>query len=262
MTIKLKHPAAGIVQVVLDNPARSNALTYEMFERLAALWPKLEADTLVRVVVLSGSGSDAFCSGADLSANLADIPGVDELVARALLKSALFTKPIIAAITGHCVAGGLELALAADIRIISEDAKIGLPEVRWGIVPSGGAAMKLIDQIGYAHAMHLLLSGKLIDGRKAERIGLVNEAVPGDSVIPIALQLAEQLACNSPVALAATKEAALAHRSVEYKMREAAEQALVAAVRASGHSQIGIEAFLARHTPLYPDAEDHAARRN
>lgn len=262
MTIKLKYPTAGVVQVVIDNPAHSNALNREMFERLAALWPELGGDSSVRVIVLSGAGSNAFCSGADLSANLAETPDADELVERALLKSALFTKPIIAAITGHCVAGGLELVLSSDIRIMSEDAKIGLPEVRWGIVPSGGAAMKLIDQIGYAHAMHLLLSGKLIDGRKAEYIGLVNEAVPADQVLPVALKLAEELASNSPIALAATKEAALAHRSDEYKIREAAEHALVTAVRASGHPQLGTEAFLAKRTPLYPDVAQQAALRD
>lgn len=256
MPIKIERPDAGIVQIVLNNPARRNALSYDMFQQLAALWPTLEIDHSVRVVVISGSSGGTFCSGADLSANLADMPGADTLVEHALLKSTLFTKPIVAAITGHCVAGGLELALAADIRIIDEDAKIGLPEVRWGIVPSGGAAMKLIHQIGYVHAMHLLLSGKLIDGRKAERIGLVNEALPADQVIPTALQLAQELACNSPVAIAATKKAVLAHRSAEYQTREAAEQALVAEVRASGHPQIGIEAFLAKRMPLYPDIEN------
>lgn len=255
MSIKIERPSSGVAQVILDNPARGNALTYEMFERLASLWPELQADHSVRVVVLSGTGNAAFCSGADLSANLAEIPGVDDLVERALLKSALFTKPIIAAITGHCVAGGLEIALSADIRIIREDAKIGLPEVRWGIVPSGGAAMKLIDQIGYANAMHLLLSGRLIDGRKAERIGLVNEALPVDEVLPAALRLATELAGNSSVAISATKKAALAHRLDDYRMREASERSLVAEVRASGHPRIGIEAFLTRRTPFYPDAQ-------
>jgi len=256
MSIKIERPSQNIVQVVLDSPARGNALTYEMFERLASLWPELEADSSVRAVVLSGSGNGAFCSGADLSANLSEIPDVDDLVERALLKTALFTKPLVAAITGHCVAGGLELVLAADIRIAWEDARIGLPEVRWGIVPSGGAAMKLIDQIGHANAMALLLCGQLIDGRKAERIGLVNEALPADEVLPAALRLATELARNSPVAIAATKKAALDHRCAGYGMREATERTLVGKVRASGHPGIGIEAFLARRTPLYPDIDE------
>ena len=259
MSIEVRHGPKGIAHVLLNNPARSNALTLDMFHALAALWPKLQADTSVVVVVLSGAGvaegNAAFCSGADLSANLAEIPGMDGVVERALLKTKLFTKPIVAAVNGHCVAGGLELMLAADIRIASADAKLGLPEVRWGIVPSGGAAMKLIDQIGYAHAMQLLLSGELIGADRAREIGLVNDTVPAHEVVPKAMSLAELIARNSPVALAATKQAALAQRCADYAAREGAEQALVARVRASGHPVIGIEAFLNRRRPVYPTAQ-------
>lgn len=252
-SIRTERPAAGVAHVVLDNPSRRNALTYEMFEGLAALWPQLEADRSVRVVLVSGADDAAFCSGADLSAGMAERPGMDDLVDRALLKTALFTKPIVAAINGHCVAGGLELALAADIRIAWEDARLGFPEVRWGILPSGGGAMKLIDQIGHARAMELLLSGRLIDGRKAERIGLVNEAVPLAEVKCMAMDCATRIAANSPKAVAATKTAALGHRCAGYASREAAERALVARVRASGHWRIGVEAFLTRRSPLYDD---------
>ncbi|MFG1352247.1 enoyl-CoA hydratase/isomerase family protein [Xanthobacter autotrophicus] len=252
-SVRIERPAAGVAHVVLDNPSSRNALTHGMFRRLAELWQELEADRTVRVVMLSGEGDAAFCSGADLSAGLTETSGIDDLVERALLKTTLFAKPIVAAINGHCVAGGLELALAADIRIAWEDARIGLPEVRWGILPSGGAAMKLIDQIGHANAMDLLLSGRLIDGRKAERIGLVNEAVPRSEVRRVAMERAMEIAANSPAAVAATKTAALAHRCAGYAKREAAERALVARVRASGHWRVGIDAFLARHVPLYDD---------
>lgn len=256
MSIRVERPIGTIAHVILDNPARSNALTREMFERLAALWPMLGSDPSVRVVVLSGADTTSFCSGADLSAGLAEQPDIDDLIQRGLLKTGFLKKPVIAAITGHCVAGGLELALAADIRFAREDAKIGLPEVRWGIMPSGGAAMKLIDQIGHVHAMDLLLSGRLIDGREAERIGLVNRALPGEEVLPAALERAAEIAGNSPVAVAATKTAILADRSAGYGARETAERRLVAQVRASGHPRIGIDAFLARRMPLYDDPPD------
>jgi enoyl-CoA hydratase len=165
------------------------------------------------------------------------------LVDRALLKTVFFSKPIVAAIAGHCVAGGLELALAADIRVASHDAKIGLPEVRWGILPSGGAAMKLIEQIGHANAMDLLLSGR--------QIGLVSTSVAREEVLPESLARAELIAANSPVAVAATKRAALARRYASYQEHEPTERALVAHVRASGHPRIGIEAFLAGRTPVF-----------
>ncbi len=118
----------------------------------------------MRAIVVTGAGDRAFCAGADLTANVTDHPGFADLVARALLKTDLMATPLIAAINGHCLAGGLELALAADIRIASRAAKFGLPEVKWGLIPSAGGTMKLVDQIGYAAAMDLLLTGRLIDG--------------------------------------------------------------------------------------------------
>jgi enoyl-CoA hydratase/carnithine racemase len=251
VSILIDQPAAGVTQLTLDNPSRRNALTYGMFESLAKLWPELESDSSVRAVVVAGAGAEAFCSGADLSANLQEREGIDDLVDRALLKTVFFSKPIVAAIAGHCVAGGLELALAADIRVASHDAKIGLPEVRWGILPSGGAAMKLIEQIGHANAMDLLLSGRLIDGRRAEQIGLVSTSVAREEVLPESLARAELIAANSPVAVAATKRAALARRYASYQEHEPTERALVAHVRASGHPRIGIEAFLAGRTPVF-----------
>lgn len=254
MTIRSEGTGPGIVHVVIDNPARRNALDLAMFQALAGLWPVLAEDTSVRVVVVSGAGDAAFCSGADLSAGLSELDGIDALVDRALLKTTLFPKPIIAAINGHCVAGGLELALSADIRIAREDASIGLPEVRWGILPSGGAAMKLIDQIGHVRAMELLLSGALIDGRRAERIGLVNEALPSGDVLSAALERARIIAGNSPAAVSATKRAALHAHYQGYRERERHERDLVAEVRASGHHRIGMTAFLERWLPEYGDA--------
>ena len=179
-----------------------------MLEGLAELWPRVASDRSVRAIVLTGAGDDAFCAGADLSANMIERPGFDDLVEKALLKTTLMPKPLIAAINGHCIAGGLELALAADIRIAREDAKLGLPEVRWGLIPSAGGTMKLADQIGYAAAMDLLLTARLIDGREAERIGLVTMACPAADVRPVAFARAEMVAANSPVAVSAAKRLA------------------------------------------------------
>jgi enoyl-CoA hydratase/carnithine racemase len=253
MPIKSERLQDGIVNVTLDNPARHNAVTHEMLMQLVDIWQDLDHDDSVRVVILSGAGDQAFCTGADLSANLHLHAGIDDLIEKALLKTALFSKPLIAAITGFCVAGGLELALAADIRIARDDAKLGLPEVRWGILPSGGAAMKLIDQIGHAKAMDLLLTGRLIDGVQAERIGLVTEARPAAEVWPTVLERAMLIAANSPVAVRAAKQAALAERCLSYQSREAGERCLTALVRESGHQRIGIEAFLARRVPQFTD---------
>jgi enoyl-CoA hydratase/carnithine racemase len=243
----------GIAIVTLNNPARRNALNLRLFEELASLWPQLTTDPSIRVVVLTGAGDKAFCAGADLSENLTEQPGFADLVDKALLKTGFMPKPLIAAINGHCVAGGLELALAADIRIAAAEAKFGLPEVRWGLIPSGGGTMKLIDQIGHAAAMDLILTGRLIDGREAERIGLATLACPAAKVREIALERAAMIAAASPVAVRAAKQAALAARVARYAAAETEERKIAAQVWASGHINIGRAAFLASRPPAYGD---------
>ena len=252
MAIRIEKKTSDIVVVTLENPARRNALTLDMLQDLAAFWDRIGADRTVRAIILAGEG-EAFCSGADLSAGLAGFPGIDDLIDRALLKTSLMPKPVIAAIRGACVGGGLELALAADIRIAADDAVLGLPEVKWGIMPSGGGAMKLSDQIGQARAMELLLTGRLISGAEAERIGLVSVVCASAEVHERALSCAQQIARNSPVAVAAAKRGAMEHRAAMYQTLEPKERALVAAVRRSGHPETGIAAFLARRQPVYDD---------
>lgn len=253
MPIELDYPGAGIAKVTLANPARRNALSLDMFEGLASLWPRLASDRTVRVVVVTGAGDEAFCSGADLSADLASEPGIDDLIAAAFLKTLYVPMPVIAGINGVCVAGGLEIALGADIRVASETARLGLPEVRWGIMPSGGAAMKLADQIGHAHAMDLLLSGRLISASEAERIGLVSSVMPPENFHDSVMDYAGVIARNSPEAVRAAKRSAMLHRMEAYRGREAAERRLVDQVRASGHPRIGIDAFLSKRDPVFPD---------
>lgn len=255
----------GVAVVTISNPARRNALDLHMFEQLATLWPRLANHSDIEVVILRGDGDEAFCAGADLSANLDRHPNIDDLVEQALLKTEFFPKPLIASIVGACVAGGLELALAADIRIAADDALIGLPEVRWGLVPSGGGAMKLADQIGYTKAMELLLTGRLIDGREAERIGLITKACLAGETFEQALAFARAIVCNSPAAVAATKRAAVARRAETYRSLETGERALVRAVRATGDPEEGRSAFFERRKPIFRRdflTRDHQTAQN
>jgi enoyl-CoA hydratase/carnithine racemase len=251
MSILNVRVEAGIVEIRISNPARRNALSLDMFEALAALWPRLAADPTVEAVLLRGEGDKAFCSGADLSANLDRREGIDTLVDQALLKTEFFPKPLIAAIQGACVAGGLELALASDIRIAADNAVIGLPEVRWGLLPSGGGAMKLVDQIGYAKAMDLLLTGRLIDGREAERIGLVTEVCPTTETWDRAIERARMIVANSPAAVTGAKRAAIARRASLYGSLENEERALARAVRETGDPEQGKAAFAERRAPVF-----------
>ncbi|MBP6018288.1 MAG: enoyl-CoA hydratase/isomerase family protein [Burkholderiaceae bacterium] len=250
--INVQQSTNGITQVTINNPDRRNALNLEMFQQLSILWPELDRDPAVRVVLLTAVGNQSFCVGADLSEALHKLPGIDKKIDQALLKTGFFSKPIVAAVNGDCIAGGLELLLAADIRIVNITAKIGFPEVRWGIVPSGGGAMKLGEQIGHAFAMDLLLTGRLISGAEAEKIGLITQAVASEDVMIIARQRAEMIAANSHIAIAATKRSALSWRAETYAHRETTELHLVKQVRESGHQDIGIAAFLAKCPPHYP----------
>ncbi len=243
----------GIVKVTIDNPARRNALDLEAFRALAALWPELARDRTIRAVIVTGAGEQAFCAGADLSADLTAVPDFNEIVAKALLKIETLPQPIIAAINGHCLAGGLELALAADIRIAARHAKFGLPEVKWGLIPSAGGTMKLIDQIGYAAAMDLLLTGRLIDAQDAQKIGLVTETCDAPDVWLRAVERAQMIAAASPRAVRAAKLAALGARTARYAAQEPEERRIAAQLWTTGDAKVGASAFLDKRTPVYDD---------
>lgn len=256
MPVLTERVEPGIVCVALSNPARRNALDLEMFEGLAALWPSLSDDPDIDAVILRGEG-DAFSAGADLASHLDRREDIDDLIDRALLKTRFFAPPLIAAIRGPCVAGALELVLAADIRIAAEDARLGFPETTFGIMPSGGGSMKLADQIGHAAAMDLLLTGRLISGREAERIGLVSECCPSEAVWDTALARARTLAANSRVAVRATKRAMALGTLPRYQAQESKEREIVAEVRRSGHPEEGKAAFLEKRRPVFRKPRDH-----
>jgi E-phenylitaconyl-CoA hydratase len=253
MPIRIDRVGEHVVTVTLEQVARHNALGEPELRGLAAAWATLAADRSVRAVTVRGAGDAAFSSGADLSVGLTALPDIDELIDAALLKTRFFPKPLVAAITGTCLAGGLELALSCDIRVVAADARLGLPEVRWGILPSGGAAMKLADAIGASDAMRLLLSGESIDGTTAAAMGFGSLAADARAAHAEALRLAQVIAQASPVAVQATKRAACEARCRAYASREAEERRLADEVRASGHLRIGLEAFRARRAARYPD---------
>ncbi len=251
MPVFLTHPYPGIALLTICNPRRRNALGVEEFRQLAGFWKQLESDRALRCVVITGEGHTAFCSGAQLDIDFSGIADVDAMVDDALLKTRAFPRPVIAAVNGHCVAGGFELMLTSDIRIASETAKLGLPEVRWGIVPSGGGTMKLIEQIGYANGMRLLLTGELVSAREALAFGLVNEVLPSVEVAARALELARAITRNSALAVFHTKRLALQARQDSWQVRENEERLAAQEVRKSSDNRIGRAAFLSRIPPEF-----------
>src|SRR5881396_2954088 len=204
MEIRARAHGPHVVIVTIDNQPRRNAMSRQMMADLARLWDELERGSC-RCVVLTGAGERAFSAGADMSGDLSAAPETAGVVSHALLKHHVFSKPIVAAVNGDCVGGGVELLLSTDIRAAAPHARFGLPEVKWSIYPFGGATIKLIEQIGYVHAMELLLTARLVDANEAARVGLINRVLPAAELMPWALETAETIAANSPSAVQAVK---------------------------------------------------------
>ncbi len=250
MQLHVQEHNQHIVVLTIDNQARRNAMSRQMMAELARLWETLEQASY-RCIVLTGAGTRAFCAGADMQGDLSADADMARIVNHALLKNRPYTKPIIAAVNGDCVAGGLELLLATDVRAAAPQARFGLPEVRWSIYPFGGAAIKLIQQIGYVHAMELLLTARLIEATEAARLGLVNRVLPAEELLPWALATAEIIAANSPSAVQAVKQQISSTIAEHALAREALDQALGDQVRASAHFAEGVAAFRAKRQPHY-----------
>ena len=251
MPLHIANHTPHVVLVTIDNEAKRNAMSRQMLADLAGLWDRLDTDTACRCVVVTGAGSKAFCAGADISGDLSASPEMARVINRGLLKTSTFSRPVIAAVNGVCAGGGVELLLSTDIRACVPDARFGLPEVRWAIYPFGGATVKLTQQIGYVHAMDLLLTGRMIEATDAARLGLVNEIVPADRLMAWALAKAEAIAANSPFAVQAVKQQISATTADFTQSREALEQQLGDRVRASADFAEGIAAFRAKRPAKY-----------
>jgi len=213
-----------IAIVTIDRPHRKNSLDLFGFSQLAAAWRRAAADEQVWCVIVTGVET-SFCAGADLrdfmpqvtrlqaeiqSGGVTEIDGVKlEDTLHAVLRDVAFYKPIIAAVNGPCVAGGMEMLGGVDIRIAVPEATFGVLEPRSGLFAGGGTTARLPRQIAYAHAMELLLTADPIPAQRAYEMGLVNEIVPRDQLMDTALEWARRITKNGPLAVQATKESVL-----------------------------------------------------
>jgi enoyl-CoA hydratase len=204
----LTEQRGHVLVVTMNRPQVRNALSGPMLALLSEAWDQVDTDPAIRVCVLTGAGG-AFCAGADLKAMTRSHPGdadagaFDPSVIEPLLKGRRLTKPLIAAIEGAAVAGGTEILQATDIRIAGESARFGVSEARWGLFPLGGSAVRLPRQIPYTVAADLLLTGRHITAAEALAIGLIGYVVPDGQALPRAIEIAETIAANGPVAVRA-----------------------------------------------------------
>ncbi len=237
--------------VTINRPEAMNALTKEMLLGIDRAFAEIERDDDLWVSILTAAGDKAFCCGMDLKEAIPAMTGGDSLGYDDPTKRQ-FTdvfKPIIAAINGLCIAGGLETILHTDLRIASENARFGLGEVRWGLVPAGGSHVRLPQQVPWAIAMQLLLTGETIDARRAYEAGLVNEVVPRERLLPCALDWAAKICRNGPLAVRTAKEIAV--RALGLERGFVLEKALAAKVFASEDAREGPQAFAEKRPPRF-----------
>jgi enoyl-CoA hydratase len=247
-TIQLEREADGIALVTVNRPDKLNALNAETVSRLDAVLREVAADDHIRAVILTGAGGKAFVAGADIAelSRMGPVDGVQ--VSRAGQATFRFLermpKPIIAAVNGFALGGGLELALACHIRLASSRARFGLPEVKLGIIPGYGGTVRLPRLVGRGRALEMMLTGEMIDAAEAFRIGLVNRVEEPDALLDAARALARTMIANGPIAIALALEAVDRGVSTTIDDAQILESNLFGLLASTQDMREGMQAFL------------------
>lgn len=238
----------GILVVTIDRPKVLNALNAQTVNELAEAFVAAREDQTVRCVILTGAGEKAFVAGADINelAQMTPITGKEtsEKGQRAFRFIERFPKPVIAAINGFALGGGCELALACHIRIASEKAQLGLPEVTLGIIPGYGGTQRMARLLGKGRALEMILTGDRISAPEAERIGLVNKVVPADQLMPMAEEMARKIGSRGPLAIRAAIEAVMSGSDMAFDDGQTLEATLFGLLASTDDMKEGMTAFL------------------
>lgn len=245
-----------IAVIRLSDPKRRNAMSLEMREQCVAALRAMEESGEVDAVIITGEGDKAFSAGADLD-ELARRTVSGELSTRAQLRREL-TKllesmrlPTIAAINGYCLGAGLELALACTMRIASEDATLGLPEINLGVIPGSGGTQRLARLVGMGRAMELVTLGEPISAREAWRIGLVTRVCPPDELLAVAMDICRKWQSKGPISLMAARDAVQRSPDVDLATGLDFENKLFTLAIASGERDEGVRAFREKRKPNF-----------
>ena len=204
----------GVAVITINRPDKLNALNTKVHEEGVAALGELQIDDEVRVVVFTGAGEKSFIAGADIS----EFAGKTPVTQRAVFQNKTlfnsidtFPKPVIAMVNGFCLGGGCELSLACDIRVASENARFGQPEINLGIIPGGGGTQRLTKLIGEGKSMELILTGDMIDAKTAKDLGLVNHVYSAEDLKEKTMKMASKIATKSPIALQMAKAVSYTH---------------------------------------------------
>lgn len=257
-----EHPHVAVV--TLDRPKAGNSLDPESLATLAAAWRRIAEDSEIRCAVLTGSGDRVFCSGMDMrttipaSQRLAKGERVSEIefeglrsVSTALLAGFDLKTPLVCAINGHARAGGFDLMLASEMRFAVPEATFALEEVAIGLYPTGNATVLLPKQIGWVHANQLLLTARPIDAQRALAVGLVNDIVPREELLPTVLACADAISANAPMAVRETRRGVREILSLSLDDAYRRQEELGRPLRKTEDAREAQRAFVEKRRPVF-----------
>ena len=250
------EPEDGIAWITIHRPEKLNALDAETVDALAEAAERAIADRSIRVLVVTGAGEKAFVAGADIAA-MARLDAIEGQRFSRFLHDRLdrlerSPKPVLAAINGFALGGGCELAMACHVRIASDRARFGQPEVNLGLIPGAGGTQRLQRLVGRGRALDLILGGHMIDAAEAHRIGLADRVVPADELRAAVLEYAKNLMSKSPTALTRALDAVLSGGEMAQDDALRAEAASFGLCFATEDMKEGTTAFLEKRAPRFP----------
>lgn len=245
-----------VATLTLNRPEAMNSIDPEMREQLHAAWKRIKEDDDIRVVILTGAGEKAFCTGSDLKKTMPPKESFAELTfGRAysdhLLAGLDTDKPLICAVNGYAMGGGMELALACDIRVASDNAVFALSEVRIGSIPGAGGTQRLPRAIGSSNAMLMLLTGDRVDAAEALRIGLVSKVVSREELLPAAQEIARRIAQNAPLSVRSIKRLVVSGADMPLPAALDNERYVFGLLRDTEDRIEGRRAFQEKRSPVY-----------
>ncbi|MGE3871332.1 MAG: enoyl-CoA hydratase/isomerase family protein [Parvibaculaceae bacterium] len=247
--------AGPVAIVTLNRPQAHNALNFDVRAAMSDAIERVESDNTIRAVILTGAGQKAFAAGSDIK-DMVDMTAVESIaLSEAIIglneRIAKLRQPVICAINGVCLGGGLELALACDIRLCAENARFGFPEAKLGLMTGAGGCGRLVQAVGNGIARHMMLTAEIIDARRAYEIGLVTMVVEGGELLSKATGLAEKMATYAPVALAQIKRTlSAAEAGIMTDARDAEIQACAVCFGTQDKVE-GMRAFIEKRPPAF-----------
>ncbi|PZX13027.1 E-phenylitaconyl-CoA hydratase [Palleronia aestuarii] len=245
----------GIATITINRPERMNAMDAEHYSGLSDAWKRVRDDDDIRVAIVTGAGEKSFTAGADIKSFIGKPPGIEEMWLtqkdQLLNRGLELWKPVISAVNGYCLGGGMTLLLATDIRLAAPHATFSLAEVKRGVIAGNGGTQRILSQVPYAIGMELLLTGDGIDAETAARWGLVNRIVAADELMEAAREVAKKIAANAPLATQAAKELAIRSRDMPLSTGLRVEQMWNRMLQFSDDAREGPAAFAEKRPPEF-----------